>query len=238
MDIPSGGIANPSGDTPGLDLSSTPVAQDMESIFGPAELSANTAGNPSRALVPIVDRSRDGARRRGRAGRRWVIPGLVMAGVLALAGGLVEQGLPDDAPVPAAKPMPSAAPRPVVAVETAVPGPAVSPSVSPPRPNAAVRTVARQTESSGRRSRENRSCQRLGRIDLAWCMRPQIVSADRQLRNAYKNAVRAGVGRRALIAYRERWSRLRGQAMSDPRRVAFGYREMAQELDAARTRNF
>jgi hypothetical protein len=83
-------------------------------------------------------------------------------------------------------------------------------------------------------SRTGRSCDRLGALALARCMRPQILDVDRQLRDAYEDAVRAGVDRRVLTAYRRQWSRLRDRAISDPRSVAVGYRRMAQQLDSAR----
>jgi uncharacterized protein len=65
-------------------------------------------------------------------------------------------------------------------------------------------------------------------------MRPQILDADQQLRAAYNDAVRAGVERRELVAYRRQWSKLRKRANSDPRSVSEGYREIAQQLDATR----
>jgi uncharacterized protein len=65
-------------------------------------------------------------------------------------------------------------------------------------------------------------------------MRPQVVDADLQLRSAYNDAVRAGVDRRVLVAYRRQWSKLRNKANSDPHSVVVGYRQIAQQLDAAR----
>jgi hypothetical protein len=84
-------------------------------------------------------------------------------------------------------------------------------------------------------SQARNSCDRLERRDLAWCMRPQLLDADRQLRDAYHQASQTGVDRRVLSSYRRQWSKFRRQANSDPRRVTAGFREMAQRLDAERT---
>ena len=72
-------------------------------------------------------------------------------------------------------------------------------------------------------------------MDLARCMRPQIVDADLRLRTAYNQAAEAGVKRRKLVVYRREWSKLRKQTNSDPRRVLAGFHEIARELDVART---
>lgn len=74
----------------------------------------------------------------------------------------------------------------------------------------------------------------MGGLDLARCMRPQILDADRRLRTAYHEAVRSGVDRRVLGAYRREWKKLRRRANSDPRGVEVGYRQMARELDSTR----
>jgi uncharacterized protein YecT (DUF1311 family) len=84
-------------------------------------------------------------------------------------------------------------------------------------------------------SHADETCAGLSHRDLAWCMRPQVLDADRQLRDAYQEAVRAGVDRSVLSNYRRQWSKLRGRANSDPRSVTGGYRQMARQLDAART---
>lgn len=78
-------------------------------------------------------------------------------------------------------------------------------------------------------------CDRLFGLDLARCMRPQVLDADQRLRDAYQDAVQAGVDRRVLVTYRRQWSKLRGRANSDPRGVTTGYRQIARQLDVART---
>lgn len=78
------------------------------------------------------------------------------------------------------------------------------------------------------------TCDGMEGMDLARCMRPQILDADLQLRNAYNDAVKAGVKRRELVTHRRQWSKLRKRANSDPRGVLVGFREITQQLDAAR----
>ena len=96
----------------------------------------------------------------------------------------------------------------------------------PARDHARSRRIAASTTSE--------PCADMRGLWRARCMRPQILAADRQLRDAYDGAVRAGVDRRMLVAYRNRWSRLRGDAVSDPSYVAVTFQQMAQSLDAAR----
>lgn len=57
------------------------------------------------------------------------------------------------------------------------------------------------------------------------------MSADRKLRTAYSHAVRAGVPRHVLVAYRDRWADLREDAVWRPARVAVGYGEMTADLE-------
>jgi hypothetical protein len=99
-----------------------------------------------------------------------------------------------------------------------------------PTQRLAVKSVLR-----AHRSRGTMSCNRMGGLDLARCMRPKILHADRQLRNAYYHAVRSGVDRRTLVAYRDQWSTLRRRANSDPRSVTVGFRRLAHQLEVTRT---
>jgi len=79
-------------------------------------------------------------------------------------------------------------------------------------------------------------CGAMRRLWLARCMRPQVLAADRELREAYENAVRAGVDRDMLVAYRNRWNRVRGDAVYDPTYVTATFQQMAHRLDAASSR--
>ena len=58
-----------------------------------------------------------------------------------------------------------------------------------------------------------------------------LLAADRRLRAAYSRAVGAGVSRRVLIAYHDRWEDLRHDANWKPDRVAAGYGAMTADLD-------
>jgi hypothetical protein len=59
------------------------------------------------------------------------------------------------------------------------------------------------------------------------------VTADRRLRHAYRNAVRAGVPRPALVSYRNRWAELRRGAGRNPARTAQDYRKLEMALSRA-----
>lgn len=256
MDIPTGGLQNPAGEPPRLDGDSGRVSHDMETIFGSAALSKKGEG-PSHyhAIVPIAA-ARQSHRRAAR--RKWAVSGLAITGAVLLSWGLAVGLQKADPPAPA--PNPPATPL-ALPVRQAVTPPPVSqaPPRSPagedkrvPMPVATTVPATRDAERPSSphkaskpvvaarppRTEAGSACGRLARGALARCMRPQIISADRQLRIAYETAARAGVGRRTLVAYRQRWVRLRGQANADPRGVVIGYRQIARDLDAARTGRF
>lgn len=69
------------------------------------------------------------------------------------------------------------------------------------------------------------------RLERAWCMRHDILEADRRLRGAYAEAIRQGVERRFLVAHQRRWTRLRNLAAQDPSGVLEGYAELAGDLE-------
>jgi hypothetical protein len=64
-----------------------------------------------------------------------------------------------------------------------------------------------------------------------------LMAADRRLRAAYSRAVGAGVSRRVLVNYRDRWEDLREDATWKPDRVAAGYGAMTNDLDRLARRN-
>jgi hypothetical protein len=80
------------------------------------------------------------------------------------------------------------------------------------------------------------SCARMGRRARARCMRPHILRADREMRSAYASATRAGVDRRTLKSYRNRWSRVLEESNSDPVYVTASLEEMTRRLHAKRAR--
>ena len=69
------------------------------------------------------------------------------------------------------------------------------------------------------------------RLERHWCMRHDILEADRNLRRAYANAIREGVERRYLVAHQRRWTQLRDRATRDPDTVLAGYRELTDDLE-------
>lgn len=71
-------------------------------------------------------------------------------------------------------------------------------------------------------------------MDRARCMYAEVVQADDRLRTAYAGATRAGVPRRTLSRYRDRWARLRRKALTDPDRVVSGYGQLARDLRGLR----
>jgi hypothetical protein len=58
-----------------------------------------------------------------------------------------------------------------------------------------------------------------------------LLAADRRLRAAYSRAIGAGVPRRVLATYRNRWEDLREDASWKPDRVAAGYGAMTADLN-------
>ncbi len=67
----------------------------------------------------------------------------------------------------------------------------------------------------------------------AGCSRRAILAADERLRQAYSSAVRAGVARPTLIAYRNRWAILRDHEAGRPGRLVDGYGNLAAQLTHA-----
>jgi hypothetical protein len=105
-------------------------------------------------------------------------------------------------------------------------------TVKPAKRVQAEQTAARPKLLSTERAEQ--SCDGMSGLDRARCMRPQLLRADEQLRDAYARATRAGVKRSMLKSYRNRWSRLLDQSNSDPAHVTSSLQEMAQQLDAKR----
>ncbi|MCJ8156978.1 hypothetical protein [Sphingomonas sp. LaA6.9] len=254
----SAGNASPAGKTeyvPGPAIGAMQVSHDMETIFGGADpLPDGEASVAAGSTMLIVSRS--SANRLGKR-RTLALTGVAIAGVLGISIILAPRGIPDPSPrqivtPPSQVDLVSRGPTFVEsAAAPAVPSSRVneaatetSPAVkSPTRPRSttdnpkrkSTQRLATKSAPKAHRSRASTSCKRMGGMELARCMRPQILAADRQLRNAYNDAVRSGVDRRTLVAYHRQWSKLRRRANSDPRSVTAGYRQMAEQLDATRT---
>ncbi|HEX7929727.1 MAG TPA: hypothetical protein VF470_02300 [Sphingomicrobium sp.] len=187
-----------------------------------------------------------------------VLSGAVIAGVMAVSIGLAQRGTPGPSPMRSTKPLPpiasqanhidrgdaaraqvSLGAQSGIVGEAATEAPAAvqsRPKSSPETRVAPIRKptqrLALATAPAAPRSRSGGPCSGMGGLPLARCMRPQILDADRQLRDAYDDAVRGGVDRQVLVAYQRQWSVMRQRALSDPRGVAANYRQMALELDA------
>lgn len=201
------------------------------------------------------------SRKRPDNGWRRALFGVVIVGALVASLALVQRGILNPAPRDIARPLPPLAtkvdqvyrgpvfaePVPVRVVQatmaseaaiqtaTAQSPPRSAPAPASPKPkrkSAPDQVVDSATQSAGP---PVETCDGMEGADLARCMRPQILDADLQLRTAYHEAARAGVKRRELLTYRRQWSKLRKRANSDPHSVLAGFREIAQQLDVARS---
>jgi uncharacterized protein YecT (DUF1311 family) len=193
-----------------------------------------------------------------RSGWTRALFGVVIVGALVVALALAQRGILQFAPRDIAEPLPPLTskvdqvyrgpifvqPVPVRVVQTSMATEAaIKTATAKSRPKPSSTTDKSKHKSTEHLVAESNpealtphaeTCDGMGGMDLARCMRPQILDADQQLRTAYNDAFRAGVERRELVAYRRQWSKLRKRANSDPRNVLVGYREIAQKLDAAR----
>ncbi|MBU3077336.1 hypothetical protein [Sphingomonas quercus] len=218
----------------------------MASIF--AGLDASAAQSRSASEVRPINPSGP-ARRRWRS---WSTIGAIVAVAALAANTMLATGR--DRPLERAVPATPAArlataaspitppPLMVMAQEPEPPAPMVEPTAAPPRPATARPASAKRKKSRlsapARRVRVAqvthhpvpRNCEGTIRMERARCMYPEVVAADDLLRDAYADAVRAGVANRTLNRYRHRWERLRGQALTQPDRVARGFRELARDL--------
>lgn len=193
-----------------------------------------------------------------RLGNGWAraLFGVIIVGTLMVSLALVQRGILQFAPRDVAPPLPPAAPKveqvyrgpvfaepvPVQVVQAPMPSnPAIQTTTAKSRPRLAPATHKPKLKATQQvadlapkaPSPPAETCNGMEGMDLARCIRPQILDADLQLRTAYNDAARAGVKRRELSVYRRQWSKLRKRANSDPRSVLVGFREMAQQLDAA-----
>ena len=250
---------------PGPVLGATHVSHDMESIFGRSDSFPEAhPSTVSPAITPIISRSSPRRFGRGWALAAVAIVGVLgISIVLAQRDKPQLSPKPIAEPVPSltvqaprvtpgptsvqaatAPTVPTrAASEPATRNSAAVKSrPKTKPAADSPKRKSTQRLAAKSAPTAHRPSdspsanpRASSPCDGMGGLDLARCMRPQVLDADRQLRTAYRDAVRSGVDRRTLAGYRRQWSKLRKQANSDPRSVTTGYRQMAEELDASRT---
>lgn len=225
------------------------VRQDMAAIFGPG------AGQPDLAprLAQPVRKggaAQKGSQRRAAAGpiACAALGGLLLGMAAIAAPGLIHRMTAEPrasqpattvaespfeataiaAPSLPPAPQPSAAPAVhPVAASAAVPATALATKkTAPPRPVAQSKEVRAAADPAPRGTQ----CQG-DRLERHWCMRHDILEADRDLRLAYAKAISEGVERRFLVAHQRRWSRLRDRASRNPDAVLAGYRELAEDLE-------
>lgn len=223
------------------------VRRDMAAIFG-----ENAIAGRARPLRAMPLRKAEPALQ--PQARRGLKPAPLLAAALAgLILGIAAIGTPrlighaaPDKPATApattvaASPFEDATP-PDAAAPSAVPAP-LSPAASKPveRPEPVRLAKTEMPKKPAKPAREgmaaaepaSRGAQCEGdRLERHWCLRHDILKADRTLRLAYANAIREGVERRFLVAHQRRWTQLRDRASSDPDGVVAGYRELAEDLD-------
>lgn len=212
------------------------VSADLEGIFRPAAPAA--PDSPRQGRVRSFAAAGAGARER-RPARIGALVATALAGLAlgAVVANPPRIGGPKPQPEPtrvAAIAVPPVNPPPALVTQ---PPPTVAPAPRPapaavqkasvkPKPKPARAAPARQTA----RSSDGYRCADLRGDAEARCAYPAVLAADRRLRDAYRQAVRAGVPRSTLVSYRSRWASLRHRADDQPERVIRGYREMAQDL--------
>lgn len=197
------------------------VARDMESIFGSA---------PAHAAPPPPRRSarRDAAPPEARGSRLAAVGGLAAAAFLGVAAGAFL--MTDHAPT-GPKPPLRALPVEIAQARAApAPGP-IEPLPLPQSLQAATPPGAAPVEAPPQvrpaRVRASRH------VTRGCCGYVQMAAADRRLRAAYAEAVRAGAPRPLLVSYRDRWAEVRRQGAHEPRRLVEGYGALAAGLDHA-----
>jgi hypothetical protein len=211
------------------------VAADMKAIFAPlprpSKKATATESAPPAAATPV--------RRRGRL-RSWLLALLAVAILAALLSWLLVPKPPvgrpaHQVPAPAAvmtftrlsvPPPPASQPAPAA--------PATPPPAEATAPARSAALSAQRTRAPDRASAARPTRAQCGRFaSEAWCLRRDIENADDRLRETYKAAMRAGVGRGTMVAVRDDWARLRHRANRDPRALIRGYAALDAQLQRA-----
>lgn len=71
------------------------------------------------------------------------------------------------------------------------------------------------------------------KVRHACCSYGEVQAADRRLRQAYAQAIRAGAPRGAILEARDRWAATRRRSAHDPARLVASYRAIAADLTRA-----
>jgi hypothetical protein len=218
------------------------VASELAAIFAPL---------PRPVAAPASAKPAAMAARPGRRIPLWVILlGAValaaLIGSLAFLTPLTRRTVPEPparstSPRPAPPPVATALPAAQPAIMPSVPRPAPRRVAAPTHQRVAAASAPTRTRTPVRApsptptpapSRGDR-CPR--NATEAWCLHGTITNADNDLRDAYQDAVRAGVDRDLLVDVRGDWQHLRGRANRDPHALIRGYAALARQLrDATR----
>lgn len=235
---------------PTVHLSLADIRKDMTDIFG--DPGPATTAAPWTRAVPVEGSSIPSApaprRRTGAGPLLAAAAGGLLLGMASIGGfHLAERSRPVPAPAPATgvaeTPFERATERrdlPPKATVVAVPAAATETSARPEMPRQQDRPDKRAEDDAPTRrvvadrpketTASTSACEG-DRLERAWCMRPDILEADRHLRLAYAEAIRQGVERRFLVEHQRRWARLRNLASRDPQGVLEGYGELARDLE-------
>ena len=206
------------------------VASELDAIFAalPRVVPVQQPAMPERSAAP-----------RRRRLRPWLffLPVVALAALVASLVFLMP--VARQAPARHARPAPAA--RPIAPRAPVLPpGPVATPSPAAPATAEADVPVRVQAQTKPKAIAPVRrraplparhgGCSRFA--SQAWCLRGSISAADGRLRDAYDDAVRAGVARDILVDVRSDWKRLRGRANRDPQALIRGYALLTQELRA------
>ena len=221
------------------------VARDMEGIFSDAP--SNPAHAPRQSGDHVVALIGDPPHAR----MSWLpIIALVLLTALLIAGGTVWMAMQSRPGLSQASPRAVASRQAPIARTPAVHAPtsriASAPvAVAPTAATRPVPPVARAevpTRPPAQRVRPERAAQAERRLlptpgARASQIYPEILGADRELREAYARAEYVGLDPKILRLFRDRWWQVRKDAESDPAYVTEAYYQLARELDAARRRS-
>jgi hypothetical protein len=95
------------------------------------------------------------------------------------------------------------------------------------------RRVARADDRPARSRRAEGGATRCGDLrpdERAWCLRPRVLEANRELTRLYDQARRAGVDSQALSRLRGQWASLQRKANSRPDETLAGYHDLRLDL--------
>jgi len=133
--------------------------------------------------------------------------------------------IPAEIPTPPSEVTPPSPPTAASEQAPRSPEPRAKPATQPraaAQPSRRARQTAREAAASPARRCDDQNS--------AWCMRERTVAADGALRDAYAQAVRAGVARDSLVDIRRDWQRLRKRSNKDPSGMIDGYADLTGTL--------